>query len=194
MLRAAAVRRLRISFLHAHPRAPIGSALRTHGVRLNSTGSASSSPDSPPTANTSEAQTKRQKTPEEALKKAALERQDDLQRDWDAKKLTYEEFLPRTQNPSPVRLRPYVQCRPLNNCLGHLHHRRPRTRGSYARHDSGRRQRASFRSEQRASPVPWRLSAKVWFRKADGRARARVLLQKRYEKCFRYRRRKKEWV
>jgi rhodanese-related sulfurtransferase len=68
---------------------------------LNSTGSASSSPDSPPTANTSEAQTKRQKTPEEALKKAALERQDDLQRDWDAKKLTYEEFLPRTQNPSP---------------------------------------------------------------------------------------------
>ena len=38
----------------------------------------------------------------EELKKAALERQDNLQRDWDAKPVSYEELLPRTQSPSYV--------------------------------------------------------------------------------------------
>jgi len=46
--------------------------------------------------------TKAPKTPEQPAKKAALEKQDDLQRDWDAKVLPYEEFLLKTQNPSPV--------------------------------------------------------------------------------------------
>ncbi|KXN84782.1 Putative thiosulfate sulfurtransferase, mitochondrial [Leucoagaricus sp. SymC.cos] len=40
-------------------------------------------------------------TPEQIKKKQALERQDDLQRDWDAKILTYEELLPLTQSPTP---------------------------------------------------------------------------------------------
>jgi hypothetical protein len=40
-------------------------------------------------------------TPSE--KKAALERLDDLRRDWDARILTYEELKPKTQNPTPVR-------------------------------------------------------------------------------------------
>ncbi|KAJ7169649.1 endoplasmic reticulum protein [Mycena filopes] len=33
--------------------------------------------------------------------KAALQRSDDLQRDWDAKVLSYEELLPKTRSPSP---------------------------------------------------------------------------------------------
>jgi len=44
---------------------------------------------------------KPQKTPEMLAKKAALEREDDLQRDWDARILSYEELLPKTQSPSP---------------------------------------------------------------------------------------------
>lgn len=46
--------------------------------------------------------TKRPKTPEELLKKAALERLDDLQRDWDAKIITYEDLVPITESPTPV--------------------------------------------------------------------------------------------
>ena len=38
----------------------------------------------------------------EQLKKAAQEREDDLQRDWDAKVVSYEELLPKTQSPSSV--------------------------------------------------------------------------------------------
>ncbi|KAL9715735.1 hypothetical protein Ac2012v2_000177 [Leucoagaricus gongylophorus] len=45
--------------------------------------------------------TKRPKTPEELLKKAALERLDDLQRDWDAKIITYEDLVPITESPTP---------------------------------------------------------------------------------------------
>lgn len=45
---------------------------------------------------------KREKTPEMLAKKAALEREDDLQRDWDAKVVSYVELLPKTQSPSPV--------------------------------------------------------------------------------------------
>lgn len=35
-------------------------------------------------------------------RKAALEVKDSLQKDWDAKVLTYEELKPRTLQPSPV--------------------------------------------------------------------------------------------
>ena len=35
-------------------------------------------------------------------RRAALEAKDDLQRDWDAKVLSYEELKPKTQQPSPV--------------------------------------------------------------------------------------------
>lgn len=38
-----------------------------------------------------------------ADKKAWLKAQDDLQRDWDAKELTYEELKPKTEQPTPVR-------------------------------------------------------------------------------------------
>jgi len=68
--------------------------------RLNST---RAPPDSPPTAATSsQTATKRERTPEELAKRAALQKKDDIQRDWDATVLAYEEFLPMTQNPSPV--------------------------------------------------------------------------------------------
>lgn len=39
----------------------------------------------------------------EKEKKARLERFDDLQRDWDARILTYEELKLKTQQPTPVR-------------------------------------------------------------------------------------------
>ncbi|RXW24737.1 hypothetical protein EST38_g1122 [Candolleomyces aberdarensis] len=41
------------------------------------------------------------KTPEELAKKAALKERDAIQRDWDAKIISYEELLPKTQSPTP---------------------------------------------------------------------------------------------
>jgi len=65
----------------------------TSFVRLNSS-------EAPPS-------TKKPKTPEELQKKAALERQDDLQRDWDAKIITYEDLVPITESPTPVHILSY---------------------------------------------------------------------------------------
>ncbi|KAJ7102162.1 endoplasmic reticulum protein [Mycena belliarum] len=48
----------------------------------------------------SEKRTPEKRTPEELLK-AAQDLRDELQKDWDAKVLTYEELLPKTQSPSP---------------------------------------------------------------------------------------------
>ncbi|PPQ90474.1 hypothetical protein CVT25_014992 [Psilocybe cyanescens] len=51
--------------------------------------------------NTPSPTAKAPKTPEEEEKKLTLEKEDDMQRDWDAKVITYEDFLPKTRNPSP---------------------------------------------------------------------------------------------
>lgn len=70
----------------------VGTATRpvfTHFVRFNSSQTPSS--------------TKPPLTPEQIKRKEALEREDDLQRDWDANILTYEELLPITESPTPVR-------------------------------------------------------------------------------------------
>ncbi|KAF8624783.1 hypothetical protein AX15_005673 [Amanita polypyramis BW_CC] len=40
-------------------------------------------------------------SPDKQAKKEALERFDDLQRDWDARILTYDELKPKTQSPTP---------------------------------------------------------------------------------------------
>jgi hypothetical protein len=90
-----------------HPVITAGTRLsRTYPLRWNSS--------QPPQADTSlpivpgpgdkhlESKAKRVRTPEELARKAALEREDDLRRDWDAKVVSYEELLPKTQNPSPV--------------------------------------------------------------------------------------------
>ncbi|KAF5356332.1 hypothetical protein D9756_004256 [Leucocoprinus leucothites] len=45
--------------------------------------------------------TKPPSAPEQLKKKATLERQDDLQRDWDAKVISYEELFPITESPTP---------------------------------------------------------------------------------------------
>lgn len=83
------------------------SPARATQFRTYLSGPASDLSDAPPTTKTvasdDQKQKKRQRTPEEVAEKAALEKQDDLRRDWDAKILSYDEFLPRTQNPSPVR-------------------------------------------------------------------------------------------
>ncbi|EAU93314.1 endoplasmic reticulum protein [Coprinopsis cinerea okayama7 len=52
--------------------------------------------------NSSQAPSKPPKTPEQLARKEAFEKQDDLQRDWDAKVLTYNELLPKTQSPTPA--------------------------------------------------------------------------------------------
>ncbi|TFK41390.1 endoplasmic reticulum protein [Crucibulum laeve] len=45
--------------------------------------------------------TKAPLTPEQQAKREIHDRQDNLQRDWDAKVLTYDELLPKTESPSP---------------------------------------------------------------------------------------------
>ena len=67
-----------------------GKPVVTSFIRLNSS-------EAPPP-------TKKPKTPEELQKKAALERHDDLQRDWDAKIITYEDLVPITESPTPVHI------------------------------------------------------------------------------------------
>ncbi|KAG6832204.1 hypothetical protein H0H92_004169 [Tricholoma furcatifolium] len=41
------------------------------------------------------------RTPEQQAKKDALDRRDEIQRDWDAKIITYAELKPRTESPVP---------------------------------------------------------------------------------------------
>jgi rhodanese-related sulfurtransferase len=52
---------------------------------------------------------KRPLTPAEEKLKAAREKTNDLQRDWDAKELLYNELKPKTENPTPVS----VLCPPI---------------------------------------------------------------------------------
>ena len=72
---------------------------RTYPLRWNS--SQPSRVDDPPQADDPPAPVPIPLTHEEC-KKAALEREDDLQRDWDAKPISYEELLPKTQSPTFV--------------------------------------------------------------------------------------------
>ncbi|KAH9487150.1 Putative thiosulfate sulfurtransferase, mitochondrial [Psilocybe cubensis] len=44
--------------------------------------------------------TKAFKTPEEQERRQQLDLQDKMEKDWDAKVITYEDFLPKTENPS----------------------------------------------------------------------------------------------
>ena len=64
----------------------VSRSIALHSIRYNST----QSPKPPLTA-------------EQQIKKDALKRQDDMQRDWDARVLTYAELVPKTENPTPVR-------------------------------------------------------------------------------------------
>ncbi len=43
-------------------------------------------------------------------RRAALEAKDNLQRDWDAKVLSYDELKPKTQQPSPVYFILIIEC------------------------------------------------------------------------------------
>jgi len=65
--------------------------------------------------------TKKPKTPEELQKKAALERLDDLQRDWDAKIISYEDLVPITESPTPVHILGTHEFA-LTSFAGHLSH------------------------------------------------------------------------
>ena len=102
---------------------------RTYPLRWNS--SQPSQADDPPPP------TPKPLTPEQ-LKKAALEREDDLQRDWDAKPISYEELLPKTKSPSFVSQEHLILgtiYMYISN-VGFISHRRSGTWRSYARHDS----------------------------------------------------------
>ncbi|KAF8895049.1 Rhodanese-like protein [Gymnopilus junonius] len=91
MLRRSITRTARAVSRYNHLPAVVARTTVVSGLRLNSTKDASAEqPVRPP------------KTPEQIAKKAAQEALDDLQRDWDAKLIiSYENFLPKTQNPSP---------------------------------------------------------------------------------------------
>jgi hypothetical protein len=66
------------------------------------------------------------KTPEELAKKAALKERDAIQKDWDARILSYEELLPKTQNPTAVRMSVQpISLLELTSCLQSLAGRFP---------------------------------------------------------------------
>ncbi|KIK02310.1 hypothetical protein K443DRAFT_677701 [Laccaria amethystina LaAM-08-1] len=58
-------------------------SIALHSIRYNST------------------QTPKPSLTAQQIKKDALKRQDDMQRDWDARVLTYAELVPKTENPTP---------------------------------------------------------------------------------------------
>ena len=74
----------------------------SYPLRWNSSQLPQAAASEPAASETSPPKVKRVKTPQELARKAALEREDDLQRDWDAKVVTYAELLPKTQSPSSV--------------------------------------------------------------------------------------------
>jgi len=71
-------------------------------VRLNSTQPPKPSEPAESSKPTSE-ETNSQKAPPSA-RRIALDKADDLRRDWDAKVIAYDDFLVKTQNPSEVRI------------------------------------------------------------------------------------------
>ena len=86
MLRTTIIRTARV----AARRCPTAAAFTS--IRLNSTQTPAPASTKPP------------KTEEQRALKAALEKQDDLQRDWDAKVIPYEQFIAKVENPLPVRV------------------------------------------------------------------------------------------
>jgi hypothetical protein len=74
----------------------------TAGTRLSRTYPLRWNSSQPPQASDASLPNKSVKSPKELAKKAALEREDNLQRDWDASVVSYEELLSKTQSPSPV--------------------------------------------------------------------------------------------
>lgn len=89
MLRSTIIRTTRVAARSA-ARLPKAAALTA--IRWNSTQTPAPASTKPP------------KTEAERALKAALEKQDDLQRDWDAKVIPYEQFIAKVENPSPVRI------------------------------------------------------------------------------------------
>jgi hypothetical protein len=59
--------------------------------------------------------------------KAAQELNDNLQRDWDAKVLTYEELKPRTNSPTPVSIYTLLSSAIHSSAVGHILDRCPGT-------------------------------------------------------------------
>jgi len=86
MFRAVVIRAARRPVITAGTRLS-----RTYPLRWNSSQPPQADDPPPPTP---------KPLTREQLKKAALEREDDLQRDWDAKLISYEELLPKTKSPS----------------------------------------------------------------------------------------------
>lgn len=89
MLRSTIIRTTRVAARSA-ARRPKAAAFTA--IRWNSTQTPAPASTKPP------------KTEAERALKAALEKQDDLQRDWDAKVIPYEQFIAKVENPSPVRI------------------------------------------------------------------------------------------
>lgn len=101
MLRSLVSRAVPRSATRSVARAPVESWLcqvltAAKHARYNSTKAEGLT--TPETPATEEARTEKQLDP----RKQWLRRQDDLQRDWDAKELTYEELKLRTEQPTPV--------------------------------------------------------------------------------------------
>lgn len=87
-------------------------------------------------------------------RKQVLEARDDLQRDWDAKVITYEELKPKTEQPSPVRWRSHSTVLRLSHqVLGQVLDRCPRARRGSTRLNTFRGQPPAF-SHLKCIPPP----------------------------------------
>lgn len=74
---------------------------------------------------TTEAPSSESKPSHRQVFKAAQELNDNLQRDWDAKELTYEELKPRTNSPTTVSIHTLLSSVIHDRAVGHVPDRCP---------------------------------------------------------------------
>lgn len=130
-------------------------------------------------SNTAPSTEERILTPEEIAKKerrAALDLKDDLQRDWDAKEISYAELKPKTRRPDVVRPLRNSSLFWLSNSPGCLPNRRPRARRSAARDDTIRSEPTLVHICQVDPIEAGRVQGAVWVLVADEESGSHVLL------------------
>ena len=116
-------------------------------------------------------------SPQQELK-AAQELNDNLQRDWDAKEVSYEMLKPRTNSPTPVSIHTILGSVIHGQVVGRIFDRCPGTWWGDPRNDPLSSQFTTFFVGKFFAPSPWGLPRETWFWKAKEGPRNYFLLQK----------------
>lgn len=128
---------------------------------------------------TTKAPSSESKPPRQQGLKAAQELNDNLQRDWDAKEVSYEILKPRTSSPTPVSSHTILSNPIHGQVVGYILDRCPRTWWGHPRNDPLSSQLTAFCVGKFFASSPRGLPRETWIWKAEKRPRNYFLLQKR---------------